>query len=602
MPSDRFSELPPANLSGISRPGRGKIVVKPKHMKATLARLWGLTKGQRKGLGGILVLSALSSASAIASPLLIGASLEAIAQRSPLAFLLLLLLSLYIAVWLVSFLEQYFMAHVGQRIIHAIRCRLFDSLCKLPVSFFDAHLHGELMSRLNNDVDNISTTLSSSLTQILTYSFTIVGIFISMLTLSPLLTLITLFGLSLIIILTRFITKRTQRLFKAQAESLGSLCGQTEESISGLLVVKAFAQEKEMIRTFSAQNEQLCKAATSAMIFSGYLMPLMNVINNLCFMGISVVGGIMAVKGMCSIALISAFLLYIRQFTRPFVEIANIYNNFQTAVAGAERIFEIMDEPREKEDRKDALPLATCKGEIELEDVHFGYSPDREILHGISLKVPAGSKIAIVGETGAGKTTIINLLTRFYDVNEGRILLDGHDIRDYRLSKLRRSFSVVLQDTALFARTIGENISYGCPHASQADIERAATIAGATPFISHLPHGFDTLLNADGSTLSQGERQLITIARAILADAPILILDEATSSVDTVTEMRLRSAMSAIMKGKSSIIIAHRLATIRNSDRIILLSDGRITETGTHAELMALGGRYAAMYRTQSGI
>ncbi|HNX14845.1 MAG TPA: ABC transporter ATP-binding protein [Oscillospiraceae bacterium] len=593
---------PPAGMGGsFGPPNRGQPVVKPKNMRGTLSRLWSLTDKNRKGLGWILLLSTLTSASAILSPLVIGNAVTAVDEGNPAKIILFTLIALYLCDSLVRFLQQFFMASIGQRIIHHIRVTLFSTMKKLPLSFFDRCQHGELMSRLTNDVDNISNTISNSLTQLLTFLFTIVGILCIMLSLSPLLTTVSLVGVGLIFLMTRVITKRTRKLFAEQQKALGKLNGQVEESVSGLSVVKAFCREDKMISEFDESNEALCKVATRALIWSGFLMPIMNVINNLSFVAISVISGIMAIRGTIDIGMISSFLLYSRQFSRPFVEIANIYNNFQTAVAGAERVFEIMDEQPEPEDIPDALPLVAPKGDIELQNVDFGYDKERPILKDVSLKIPAGTKAAIVGPTGAGKTTIINLLTRFYDVTGGKILLDGHDLRDYKMEDLRRSFGVVLQDTALFAESVRSNISYGRDDVSMADIEKAAKIAGADGFIRRLPEGYNTVLTQGGIELSQGERQLLTIARAVLTNAPILILDEATSSVDTVTEQKIRRAMLTITEGRTSFIIAHRLTTIRDSDIIILIEGGRIAEQGTHRELMAQNGQYASMCRTQMG-
>lgn len=564
-------------------------------------RLWKLTRGSRRGLGWILLMSALSSAASILSPLVIGRAITAVDSRSPALAVLLLLLGLYLGDWLVRFLQQFLMARVGQRIINQIRTAVFDAMKKLPLSFFDGRQHGELMSRLTNDVDNISNTISNSLTQLLTFCFTILGIFFIMLWLSWILTVVSLVGVVLIFLLTRFITGHTRKLYVRQQKILGQLNGQVEETISGLNVVKAFCREEQVTQDFESKNEELCRVSTHALIWSGYLMPITNVINNLSYVAVSVVSGVLAVQGAISIGMISSFLLYSKQFSRPFVEIANIYNSFQTAVAGAERIFDILDEQPEPEDRPDALPLTDPKGDIEFRDVTFGYDPDTPILKNVSLNIPAGTKMAIVGPTGAGKTTLINLLTRFYDVTGGSILLDGHDLRDYRMSDLRRTFGVVLQDTALFARSVADNIGYGREHVSRQEIEAAARAAGADAFIRRLPDGYDTVLTQSGAELSQGERQLLTIARAILADAPILILDEATSSVDTVTEQNIRAAMLGVTEGRTSFIIAHRLSTIRDSEQIALIEDGRVAELGSHRELMCLDGKYAALYRTQMG-
>lgn len=599
--AERNQAVPPANLNGISRPGRGGVVVKPKNMKGTLGRLWKLTRGQRNGLGWILLLSAFASGASILSPYVTGKAVAAISGKDAVVWVLCCLTGLYLCDWLVKFLQAFFMASIGQRVIHHIRRTLFAHVRTLPLAFFDRRQHGELMSRLTNDVDNISTTISNSLSLLMTYSFTVIGIFGMMLYLSPFLTIVSLIGVGLIFLLTKTVTKHTRKLFAAQQKNLGALNGQVEESISGMAVVKAFCREEEMEREFGEKNDRLCGASIRALICSGYLMPLMNVINNLLYVAISVLCGVLFVEGKISdIGLVTSFLLYVRQFTRPFVEIANIYNNFQTAVAGAERVFEILDEQPEPPDQAGALPLKYPKGDIELRHVEFGYVPEKPVLRDVSVRIPAGTQAAIVGATGSGKTTMINLLTRFYDVSAGSILLDGRDLRDYRMEDLREAFGVVLQDTALFAASVRENISYGHPEASIERVREAAGIVGADSFIERLPEGYDTILTRGGMELSQGERQLLTIARAVFVNAPILILDEATSSVDTVTEQKIRRALLKICENRTSVIIAHRLSTIRDSDMIILLDNGKIAEQGTHEELMAFGGIYARMYRRQT--
>ncbi len=584
-----------------SGPNRGMVVVKPQNMKGTLLRLWDLTKGHKKGLGWVFMLSGLASGSAVLSPYIIGKLVNLIDGREPFLVPLIILASLYLGDWLIRFIQHFAMASIGQKMIYHIRTSLFKHIEKLPLSFFDARQHGELMSRLTNDVDNISTTISDSLTQLMMYAFTIVGIFVMMVSMSPLLTAVAMVAVLFIFILTRAVTKKTRVLFRKQQAILGKLNGQVEESISGINIVKSFNQEKEMISQFTESNEEFCKIATQAQICSGYLMPIMNVINNLNFVFIASISGVMAVKGALTVGEISSFLLYARQFTRPFIDIANIYNNFQTAVAGAERIFEIFDVAGEPEDAQDALKLQNAKGEVSFENVVFGYEKDKEILKGINLKIPAGTRVAVVGPTGSGKTTLINLLTRFYDVNSGSIQLDGHDLREYRMKDLRDTFGVVLQDTALFGISIRDNISYGKDNVSLEEIISAAKVAGADSFIRRLPDGYDTILVQGGAELSQGQRQLLTIARAVLCDAPIMILDEATSSVDTVTEQHIRRAILTITQGRTSFIIAHRLSTIRDSDVIVLLQNGRILEQGNHEELMKLKGEYAKMYETQMG-
>lgn len=614
---DKNMNTPPSQLGR----ARGVPAVKPKDMKGTLIRLWKLTEGHRRGLGWILLLSALASGSAVLSPYLIGRVVNSIDNGDPGLRLLAILAALYLGDWLIRFLQQFLMAGTGQRMILHIRTSLFEHMEKLPLAFFDTRQHGELMSRLTNDVDNISVTISDSLTQLMMYGFTIAGIFCAMVCMSPLLTVIALFAVLLIFLLTRAVTKRTKVLFRQQQAILGKLNGQVEESISGINMVKAFGQEQEMVEKFVENNDAFCQVATRAQIASGYLMPMMNVINNLTYVLIAIASGVMALKGRLTVGEISSFLLYSRQFSRPFVEIANIYNNFQTAVAGAERIIEILDEACEPEDAAGARSAMGVRGAVSFRDVTFGYRPDKPILQHINLDIPAGTRVAVVGPTGSGKTTLINLLTRFYDVQEGAILLDGHDLREYRLGELRKVFGVVLQDTALFGVSVRENIAYGhggvydrmsdnmpdnmsdsvSGKVSMEEIERAAKIAGADGFIQRLPQGYETVLHQGGAELSQGERQLLTIARAVLDQAPIMILDEATSSVDTVTEQHIRQAMLAITQGRTSFLIAHRLSTIRDSDLILLIRDGQIKEQGTHQQLMTLEGEYARMYLTQMG-
>ena len=594
---DKNMATPPSQLGR----ARGVPAVKPKDMKGTLVRLWNLTKSHRKGLGWILLLSALASGSAVLSPYLIGRAVNSIDNGNPGLYLLAILAALYLGDWLIRFLQQFLMAGVGQRMILHIRSSLFAHMEKLPLSFFDTRQHGELMSRLTNDVDNISSTISDSLTQLMMYGFTITGIFCAMIYMSPLLTCIALLAVLLIFLLTRAVTKRTKVLFREQQAILGKLNGQVEESISGISMVKAFSREQEMVEKFVENNDAFCQVATRAQIASGYLMPMTNVINNLIYVLIAIVSGVMALEGKLTVGEISSFLLYSRQFARPFVDIANIYNNFQTAVAGAERILEILDEKCEPEDAADARSAVGVGGAVSFRNVTFGYRPDKPILRNINLEIPAGTKVAVVGPTGSGKTTLINLLTRFYDVQEGAILLDGTDLREYRLGELRQAFGVVLQDTALFGTSVRGNIAYGHDDVPMEQVASAAKAAGADSFIRRLPQGYETILHQGGAELSQGERQLLTIARAVLEQAPIMILDEATSSVDTVTEQHIRQAMIAITRGRTSFLIAHRLSTIRDSDLILLIRDGRIAEQGTHRQLMALGGEYARMYMTQMG-
>lgn len=593
---DNYRAVPPPKHSHSHR----GMVVKPKNLKGTLLRLWRLTAGRRQGLWAVFLLSGLASFSAMATPLLIGRAVDAVDRSAPLAGLMALLLLVYVGDWAIRFFQRFLMASVSQRIICFIRKALFAVLKNLPLAFFDKSPHGDLMSRLTNDIDNMSSAISDSLTQLMMLGFTLAGILAVMLWLSPILTLAALTAVPFVFLLTKIITKRTRALFREQQDALGELGGQIEETISELGLVKAYGREEQVICEFERRSERLCAVGTKALTWSGFLVPIMNVINNLCFICVSVVSGVMAAKGLISVGIISSFLLYSRQFTRPLNEIANLFNQFQSAVAGAERIFEIFDETPEPADPPGALSPGRPAGQVVFEDVWFGYQPEQPVLKGIGFTVEPGERIAVVGPTGAGKTTIISLLARFYDVTGGRILLDGHDLREYRRKELRACFGIVLQDTALFCVSIRENIHYGRENATDAQVEEAARAAGAHGFISRLPEGYDAIVSGDGA-FSQGERQLITIARAILADAPILILDEATSSVDTRTESRIRAAVLKLTENRTSFMIAHRLSTIRDSDRILVIDGGRIAEMGTHEELMSRDGMYRKMYLTQSG-
>ena len=583
-------------------------VVKPKDFKGTLKRIWSLVNSQRRALIGVFVLSGFISIAAMLTPFLIGKVIDHIkldgADRisNTAITLILVLLFCYAGDSLFRFIQGFFMASISQKIIKLFRKQLFNHLTKLSISFYDTRQHGDLMSRLTNDIDNVSTTISDSFTQLIQLCFTLMGVLCIMLYLNIWLTLVALIATPLIFVLTKTITKHTKVLFKQQQDILGRLNGHIEENISGILLVKAFSREETVVSEFEILNNQLCETGTKALIWSGYLMPIMNVINNLCFIFVAITGGFMAVKGYITVGIISSFLLYSRQFTRPLNELANIYNTLQSAVAGAERVFEIMDELPEVSDVKNAKDINSLKGELTFEDVVFGYQTDRPIIKKLSLRVEAGTKVAIVGSTGAGKTTIISLLARFYDVNSGRILLDGKDIREYKRKDLRSCFGVVLQDTALFNMSIMENIRYGRRDATDDDVIQAARSANAHSFITRLPEGYNTPVGDGGGTLSQGEKQLITIARAILSNAPIMILDEATSSVDTRTERKIKQAVTRLTEGRTSFIIAHRLSTIRDCDLIVVLEHGEIAEAGNHKELMQQNGIYSTMYKTQTGL
>ncbi|WP_223595296.1 ABC transporter ATP-binding protein [Neobacillus bataviensis] len=594
---------PPLRPGGAQRL-RGPVV-KPKNFKGTLKRLWTYFGKERKMLTVIFIFILVDAALMLAAPYLIGKSIDAMTLKrgkvdfDVLEMMIIVLIAAYIADALLTFLQGWLMAGVAQRIVKSLRESIFQKLQKLPVSFFDSRTHGELMSRLSNDVDNVSNTISQSTTQLMSGVIVIAGSLIMMLILSPLLTLASLITVPLVFLLTRTIAKRTSVMFKNQQIQLGQLNGHIEETISGIEVVKAFNHEEKVIEEFSTVNEKLREVGLKAQIWSGFLMPIMNVINNLGFAVVAVVGGILAVKSLITVGAIASFITYSRQFVRPLNDLANIFNILQSGVAGAERVFEIIDEQEEPADSSDAVPLESPKGHVVFENVSFGYRADVPILKNVSFEAEVGSSTALVGPTGAGKTTIVNLLTRFYDVTSGRILLDGRDIRDYTRDSLRSCFGFVLQDTYLFSGTIKENIKYGKPEATDEEVEQAARMANADAFIKRLPRQYDTVLSENGGNLSQGQRQLLAIARVFLAKPSLLILDEATSSIDTRTELHIQAALLTLMKDRTSFIIAHRLNTIRDADTIMVIDQGQIIEKGSHDALMSRQGRYYQMFFNQ---
>lgn len=591
------------------RPGRGLghgargPVVKPKNFKGTLRRLWDAF-GKEKGILPVLFVIVLVDALLMLSaPYLIGRSIDAIAGGEAtiglLAATILALLISYVADGVLTFLQGWLMAGVSQRVVKNLRKALFAKLQKLPVAFFDSRPHGELMSRLTNDIDNVSSSISQSTAQLMSGAIMILGSLIMMLVQSPILTLATLITVPLVFLLTKTIARKTSVLFKNQQIQLGKLNGHIEETVSGIQVVKAFNHEQKATEEFDAINAELTRIGMRAQVLSGFLMPIMNVINNLGFAMVAVVGGVLAVKGMITVGIIASFLSYSRQFVRPLNDLGNIFNVLQSGVAGAERVFEVLDEREEPDDAPHAAVLTQPKGHVVFENVSFGYRPDQPILKNVSFESEAGSTTALVGPTGAGKTTIVNLLTRFYDVTSGRILLDGRDIREYTRDSLRKSFGFVLQDTYLFSGTIKENIKYGKPDATDAEVERAAAMANADVFINRLPKRYDTMLTENGGNLSQGQRQLLAIARVILAKPSLLILDEATSSIDTRTELHIQDALLTIMEGRTSFVIAHRLNTIRDADTIMVVDRGEIVEKGSHDSLIRQQGVYHQLFFNQ---
>ena len=599
-------------------PPMGRPVEKAKDFKGTIKRLMQYLKPREFQIIMVFLMAALSTVFAILSPKIMGKALTKlfdgiIAKHMALKInkpvpaidyayitrILIILILLYAASALFSYVQQYIMAGVAQNIVLQIRKDINDKLSRLPLKFFDSHTHGEILSRVTNDVDNIASTLQQSLTQLITSIVTIVGVIIMMLTISPLMTLIAFVTLPLCAIVTKQIASRSQKYFAEQQKDLGELNGHVEEMYTGHKIIKAFGHEDESIDKFNEINERLYKGSWKAQFISGIIMPLLNFINNIGYVLVCVVGGIMVTKRKIEIGDIQAFIQYSKQFTQPIVQTANIINILQSTVASAERVFELLDETEEIPDRPDVKELKSVEGNVKFEDVKFGYNEDSILINDMNIDVKKGQSIAIVGPTGAGKTTIVNLLMRFYEINDGRITVDGVDIRDISRRNLRSIFGMVLQDTWLFNGTIRDNIAYGRENASEEEIIQAAKAAHADHFIRTLPEGYDTVLNEEASNISQGQKQLLTIARAILADPSILILDEATSSVDTRTEIHIQKAMDALAKGRTSFIIAHRLSTIRDADLILVMNNGDIIEKGTHKELLDKKGFYADLYNSQ---
>ncbi len=512
---------------------------------------------------------------------------------------LLILLGLYIVSAIFIYIQQYVMAGVAQRTVYQLRREVEEKLSRLPLRYFDSRTHGEILSRAVNDMDNISSTLQQSITQLITSLVTVIGVIVMMLFISPLLSLIVLLTLPLSMLVTLGLAKRSQTYFRNQQRSLGQLNGHVEEMYTGHKIVKAFGREAQSIAEFEEFNDKLYQAGWRAQFVSGMIMPLMRAIGNLGYVFVAVIGGIMVTNGGIAIGDVQAFIQYAQQFTMPITQLANFANVIQSTIASAERIFELLDEPEEVPEAVDARSIEEPEGVVQFEHVRFGYKEDTILMEDMNIDVQPGQMIAIVGPTGAGKTTLVNLLMRFYEVNSGRILVDGVNITEIKRGELRRTFGMVLQDTWLFNGTIRDNIAYGREGATDAEIVRAAKAAYADHFIRTLPEGYNTVLNEEATNISQGQKQLLTIARAFLANPEILILDEATSSVDTRTEQQIQQAMTELMKGRTSFVIAHRLSTIRDADLILVMNHGTIIEKGTHKELLAKNGFYADLYNSQ---
>ena len=513
--------------------------------------------------------------------------------------ILLITLGLYVVSALCSFIQGMIMTGISQKTTYRLRKDITEKVNRMPMDYFDTKPVGEVLSRVTNDVDTLGQSLNQSATQLITSVTTLVGVLVMMLSISPLMTVVALLILPISVGLISFVMKHSQKYFSGQQEYLGNVNGQVEEVYSGHNVIKAFNKEDDVIREFDRTNDKLYESAWKSQFFSGMMMPVMQFVGNLGYVGVAILGGFLAIKKTIEVGDIQSFIQYVRNFTQPIQQVAQVTNMLQLAAASSERVFEFLEEKEEDQTVEHPVSVEGLHGNVQFENVHFGYNPEKIIINDFSANVKEGQKIAIVGPTGAGKTTMIKLLMRFYDVNSGSIKIDGHDVRDFNRSELREMFGMVLQDTWLFHGTIMDNIRYGKLDATEEEVIQAAKAAHVHRFVQTLPGGYQMEINEEATNISQGQKQLLTIARAILADPKILILDEATSSVDTRTEVRIQKAMDNLMKGRTSFVIAHRLSTIRDADLILVMKDGDIIEQGTHTQLLAQNGFYAELYNSQ---
>ncbi len=516
-----------------------------------------------------------------------------------IAKVLLVTLGFYIFSSFMNLIQGLIMTEITQKTCYRLRKDIVEKMNRLPMNYFEGNTNGEILSRITNDVDTLGTSLNQSITQFITSVVTLIGTVLMMLSISWVMTGIAILVFPLAGSILSFIVKRSQKYFRRQQEYLGHVNGLVEEIYAGHIVIKAFNKEEDMLETFRDANEVLCQSAWKSQFFSGLMHPVMLFIGNLGYVGVAITGGVFAIKNMISIGNIQAFIQYVKNFSQPIQQIAQVTTQFQSMSAASERVFAFLEEEEEEQNGKCGFSIDEVVGQVSFQTVSFGYHPGKTVIQNFSLEVEPGQKIAIVGPTGSGKSTLVKLLMRFYDINQGKILIDGHDIKSYQRQKLREAFGVVLQDTWLFNGTIMENIRYGRLEASDQEVKEAAKAAHAEHFILSLPDGYEMVLNEEASNISQGQKQLLTIARTILADNPILILDEATSSVDTRTEVLIQQALNYLMKGRTSFIIAHRLTTIKNADKILVMKDGNVIEQGSHEELLRINGFYADLYRSQ---
>ena len=590
----------------------GMSTEKAKDFKGTMKKLMGYLTQYKMGLLLVVIFAIGSTIFNIAGPKILGKAttelfhglISKVSGGSGIDFdkiakILIGLMCLYVCSALFSFIQGYIMTGVSQKLTYRMRKEISEKIDRLPMGYFDKMTHGEILSRITNDVDTLSQSLNQSATQVITSVATIIGVLVMMLSISPLMTVIAILILPISMGLIGMIVKRSQRYFKEQQEYLGYVNGQVEEVYGGHNIVKAFNKEDDVIDEFDRDNDRLYRSAWKSQFLSGMMMPIMQFVGNLGYVAVVILGGYLAIKKTIEVGDIQSFIQYVRNFTQPIQQVAQVANMLQSTAAASERVFEFLEEPEEEAAPENPVVLKNPEGAVEFEHVHFGYNPEHTIIHDFSVKVEPGQKIAIVGPTGAGKTTMVKLLMRFYDVNKGAIKVDGHDVKNFNRSELHEMFGMVLQDTWLFSGTIMENIRYGRLDATDEEVIAAAKAAHIHNFIMQQPGGYQMVLDEETSNISQGQKQLLTIARAILADNKILILDEATSSVDTRTEMQIQKAMDNLMKGRTSFVIAHRLSTIKDADLILVMKDGDIIEQGNHEELLAAKGFYADLYNSQ---
>lgn len=585
---------------------------KPKDFKASIGKLMKYIGNYRVAIVIVMIFAVCSTIFNVISPKIMGKATTTLSEGlmakiagtgsidfSRIGQILLFVLGLYACSSLFSFIQGWIMTGITQKVCYRLRKEISEKINRMPMKYFESRTYGEVLSRITNDVDTLGQGLNQSITTIITSITTLVGVLIMMLSISPLMTLIALVILPISMGLISIVVKKSQRYFKSQQEYLGHINGQVEETYGGHLVIKAFNREESTLEEFEKTNQILYESAWKSQFLSGMMMPIMTFVGNLGYAGVALTGGLLAVRNMITIGDIQAFIQYVKNFTQPIQQMAQVINMVQSMTAASERVFEFLDEEEEEQIVENPADVSKITGQVDFEHIHFGYNPNQIIVNDFSAHVEPGQKIAIVGPTGAGKTTMVKLLMRFYDVNDGAIKIDGHNIKDFNRRELRDAFGMVLQETWLFKGTIMENIRYGRLDATDEEVIAAAKAAHAHHFIQTLPGGYQMELNEDASNVSQGQKQLLTIARAILADNRILILDEATSSVDTRTEIEIQKAMDNLMKGRTSFVIAHRLSTIRDADLILVMKDGDIIEQGNHKELLEKGGFYANLYNAQ---